>query len=242
MKKILFIILITSLFVLGCSKSTSPDVNQLYGTWIVDVRDGKDMPTNDFFVMEFRSDSYQYYGEMRDSKWNFYTTTKYRLDGDVIFLERENVKLRLKIIYLDNEEIVFESVEYSEDGVPQDDYSRYLGYKVDVNYKSSILGMWEGGCVNPAGNYTLQRWKYNEDGTYSYFSKNNAGEWVEKTDNEGKYYLYGDLLVTTWVNDDLSGIIGPMCEIWECDIENGKMEWSAYRQNRGMVEFEMNKK
>lgn len=227
----------------GCSKDDkfNFDINDLYGTWIFNKTNGEFVETDDIFVCQFLSNGYEYYGNKVDSEWTFDATTMYHTEGNYLLLEREGLYLKCLVTTLTDNVFIYDNCAYIVNGVDKHDTNTYQAYKSSVDYSASILGMWEGSCVTLGQDQSVKRWEYKSDGSYNYYTKKSNGDWENKADNQGKYYVYGELLVTTWVNDLLTGTQGPMCELWICSINGNNMHWSGLRSSGQTIEYEMTK-
>lgn len=95
--------------------------------------------------------------------------------------------------------------------------------RISKNYTKEIIGIWEGKCITPEENSDIHRWQYKDNGIYSYFFKDTNGNWTEKDDNDSKYILHGNFLITSWYNDDNTGTQGENCEIWDITINKDNM-------------------
>ena len=78
-------------------------------------------------------------------------------------------------------------------------------------------------------NGQTHRWEYKADGTFVYYRQNDQGEWIDDVNTMAEYFVDGTLLCMRWKNvgDDTE-----KRESWEiASIEDGKMNWTALRQN-----------
>ena len=99
-----------------------------------------------------------------------------------------------------------------------------------VNYKEKIIGLWEGVEMTGKGTYGDahgHRWRYDEDGNYHYYTRQEDGSYKEQ---EGfhEYMLDGSFFACRW-NNDQGGID---YEWWDLTIsDDGIMQWNALRQD-----------
>jgi hypothetical protein len=104
--------------------------------------------------------------------------------------------------------------------------------RVTHDYSEDIIGTWEGRLTSDQDAYSdnqLHRWEYKTDGTFVYYRQNNNGEWVADVNTLSEYFVDGPLLCSRWKN---VGDTTEKRESWEiASIKNGKMEWTALRQN-----------
>ncbi len=117
--------------------------------------------------------------------------------------------------------------------------------KVNRNYKEAILGLWEGKVTSSEGSEyddgETHRWEYKADGTYVYYSQDEAGEWVPSDNTLNEYFVDGTLLCSRWIDNEQE-----FREWWEiASIKNGVMQWKALRQKEDgstyTATFEMKK-
>lgn len=103
--------------------------------------------------------------------------------------------------------------------------------RVTKDYSRDIIGMWRGvsSTGDTYGN-SDHYWLYREDGTYSYFTKNEQGQWGTFDNILNEYVVDGDWLACHWVTTDGTD----NCECWNIDkIEGDHMYWSAIREQDG---------
>jgi hypothetical protein len=76
------------------------------------------------------------------------------------------------------------------------------------------------------------RWEYKADGTYVYYVKD-GNNWVPYATNTlNEYFVDGNLLCTRWIDNGVENR-----EWWEITIADGKMNWTALRQNEDGTTF-----
>lgn len=246
MKKYLLLFSLLNVLFFSCSKDDSDlTTSDLLGTWVIDCIDDRQLPTNSNIIYDFLSDGtvkecFCEESEEQGSQW-IEGLLKYNLSGDLLTINIEQDKriIHIKILDFNNDTMVWRMVN-DEDGKGETFYPQvYRVRKIKNNYKSAIIGMWEGHCVTPGEDQSPHRWQYKEDGSYVYFSKNDLGEWIAKEDNKGKFIVYGDLMTTTWNNLNSGGVETENCELWNITIEKKEMSWQAVRENNKVVKFEM---
>ena len=104
--------------------------------------------------------------------------------------------------------------------------------RVTHDYSDDIIGTWEGKLTSAQDAYSdgqMHRWEYKADGTFVYYRQNDQGEWIDDVNTMAEFFVDGTLLCMRWKNvgDDTENR-----ESWEiASIENGKMKWTALRQN-----------
>ena len=107
--------------------------------------------------------------------------------------------------------------------------------KVTTDYRDAIVGTWEGRCTSEGSVFDdgqEHRWQYNADGTYVYYVKD-GNNWVPYATNTlNEYFVDGNLLCTRWIDNGVENR-----EWWEITITDGKMNWTALRQNADGTTF-----
>lgn len=118
--------------------------------------------------------------------------------------------------------------------------------RIESNYASAAIGLWEGKVTSSEDEYTdgkLHRWELNTDNTYIYYRQDETGAWVDDVNESAKYFIDGTLLCMRWKN------VGEgqkeNREWWEIvSIEDGVMKWKALRQREDgstyIASFSMN--
>jgi len=114
---------------------------------------------------------------------------------------------------------------------------------VKVNdYSDDILGIWEGRCTSEGSIFDdgqEHRWEYKDDETFVYYVKDGEN-WVPSADEMNEYFVAGKLLCTRWIENGEENR-----EWWEISIDNGKMNWTALREDENgktfTASFEMTK-
>lgn len=116
--------------------------------------------------------------------------------------------------------------------------------KLTRDYNEAIIGIWEGQMTSEEDAYSdgkVHRWEYKADGTYVYYSQDEAGEWVPSDNTLNEYFVDGTLLCSRWIDNEQE-----FREWWEiASIKNGVMQWKALRQKEDgstfTATFEMKK-
>ena len=126
------------------------------------------------------------------------------------------------------------------DGKEVADTKNYTFKKVNIDYKDKIIGVWEGKDITPGTNHPeLHRWEYLANGRFNYYYQDENKEWVLKEDNNSKYFLYGDLMVTMWTNDYNTDTNGTFYENWWIQISGDTMNWDTFKKDGSHFKFEM---
>lgn len=109
--------------------------------------------------------------------------------------------------------------------------------KVPTDYKADIVGTWQGHCTSAGSIFDdgqEHRWQYKADGTYVYYVKD-GDNWVPSENTLNEYFVDGTLLCTRWIDLGQENR-----EWWEITIADGKMNWTALRQNEDGTTFTAN--
>lgn len=248
---ILALVALTTL--VGCSRTTIDiTTSELYGSWVVSGVDNNTLNTNDWFALTFGSDmsyahDYRVAFDTGNAIWNQTSNASYRVNNDYIIITAPDDDLYLKIMaeistYSTTDLMVYTVIEHTKNGIICGDVGvSYSAIREGYTFKDVILGTWEGRCVTQGRDETPLRLEFSVGGTYRYFTQNNLLEWVEKTDNQGEYYLYGSLIAATWSNNATTGVSGEQCELWQIDISNNTMAFVARRADIGSIRYDFTK-
>ncbi|MDD2594476.1 MAG: hypothetical protein PHD11_01505 [Bacteroidales bacterium] len=249
MKKYLVLLILLIPFLTSCKRDDNMYSTKLMGMWVLDKQNGSDALTDDTFMLEFKSKSIVLYAAGHSvnngTQWRESNGLTYSLNKDVIKMSGKDavgrhIDAELKIIAMDSDTFTFKFIKKIIDAQNITDDTAYeMDKQTDHSDKAKILAMWEGKCITD-GVGELHRWLYFEDGTYYYYYREN-GKWIQKIDNEGTYFVYGDLLCTNWMNDYESAGKGPQFECWHIDFENNnkRMFWEGRRQGNKVVKYMM---
>jgi len=237
----------------GCKKSETTNYNDLLiGTWVNQRVNDQPVLTDASFVVDFKSDKTEMYAigfqiDENNSQWMENNAYTYTLAGDMITLTGTDLSgktyyMEFKILALDETTLKYTVPEFSIDGVSYPDTHTYLCYKVTEDLSGQFTGVWYGHCTTPGTTDSLYHyWEYFADRTYNYYYQDESGNWIKKSDNEGRYFLYGNLLATNYSNDLISGGIGKAYECWDFGIDGNHMIWTGLRQNNVVASYEMEK-
>jgi len=249
------IFMLALIFILsGCKKNDEPDYSELLkGVWINTHTDETAVQTNDKFVLEFTGVAEKYSAgvifDTLNKKWIDSRSFDYSISGDRINISGTDVQnnaleLEFGIISISNSQLIYRVNLFKINGVDLPDNKIYKFKKVSKNLNENITGTWYGKATYAGSTDTdYHYWNYLPDGTYEYYYRENPSsqQWIKKTDNEGRYYLYDNLLATNWSNDIFSGNPGLDYECWEIDITGNVMKWNGYRADGLVAIYEMEK-
>ncbi|MFA6617440.1 MAG: hypothetical protein WCT23_00010 [Candidatus Neomarinimicrobiota bacterium] len=254
MKKIsmlLSLILIAILFS-ACTNDNDPDYAELLiGRWVNTMVNGREILTDDTFVMNLRSDNIQMYAiglqeDENNKSWQENSNYTYSVIGDTIcidgFAQGNTFHMKFEIQSIDNSTISYTVPIFAINGDMIPDEKTYTCEKVTIDFSTEFTGIWYGRCTSPGTNDSLfHYWEYFADSTYNYYYQNENSKWIKKTDNEGQYFLYGQLMVSNYSYDHLSAGTGRAFECWNFNIDGNRMTWTGLRENNVTINYEMQK-
>jgi len=261
MKKIMNFLLMAatvcgiSLAAASCSSNddnpATPDLNlseKIIGKWMQAEIDGQPALTNEKSVYTFVSPTKAIANASKcdytesGSKWIIDLEYDVVIDGNKMTLTAhpdEVITLikELTITSINDNELVckFKHTTMRNGQVINtsgDEHRRYA--KLTVNYKEAILGTWQGHCTSEGSVFDdgqEHRWQYNADGTFVYYVKD-GDSWVPSDNSLNEYFVDGTLLCTRWIDNGVENR-----EWWEINIADGKMNWTALRQNEDGTTF-----
>ncbi|MFI3331810.1 MAG: hypothetical protein SNI51_02275 [Rikenellaceae bacterium] len=250
MKKIL-IGAVVALSVAACSESKSSatlDGNLVVGTWIFTTENEEEVTTNGYFACRFDGSQQDYsaWCDLGDgnSCWIYKDDVDYTIVDDLICVYSSTDDIRVKTTISADENGDYNIINWTETvnidgGVDMYDNRSYSGYRSTVDYATNITeGIWEGRATEGRTTNPYLRIEYHSDNTYDFQSRNSEDEeWSDKADNDGHYYILGELLGNVWVNDLNSDIEGSMSEAWIVEIEGDTMIWNATREGGATEQF-----
>ena len=228
----------------------------IIGKWMSAEKNGEPFLTDDKGVYTFLSTTSAYMSASVKGKpglgdlWHDFTELDVNIQGNVILLthkldEHKTMAIEMTVTSIDDEKMhadVYAAL--TVDGTVVGTVKDHILYeKVKVNYRTPILGLWEGRRIT-GGTTEYHRWEYLEDGNYYFYLKKGEGQWVKMEDEFSEYFVDGRLLCTRWKNAGEG--TQENREWWEIrSIENDAMIWTALRQNelgeQYVESFTMNK-
>ena len=218
----------------GCeSDDPTCDPGNLAGTWVHTQKDGHDVPTDDRFVSIYRADGTETYA-IRGGANHWVETGGYAYTvGDrTITVTGHGTQLEYDVLELSSSKLVYRVSRLAMGGQDREDTSIYTLRKPAADYSSQFIGLWEGHEITDGVTGATHRWRYNADGSFQYYHAQAGGQWQNKSDNAGRYFLYGDYFVSNYRNDANSGTPGNACEAWNISIKGNTMRWKARRNGK----------
>ncbi len=240
-------LLLTASFLSGCNKDDkSPDIT---GTWVTVSVNGLTLQENDRFVNTFTADGRNIFASLKTDRqtgsgeWIVEPTpTGYHMTGDVLNEEGETYAgahfIFRSQVSVGGDVMMCRMLEHTQDGVAQSVYSQTVRKRVHPLYDQQIVGVWKGRDPSPGSRDAY--WHFKADGSYDYYYYDEtSGAFIRKADNNGKYFLYGDLLFCNFTNDLRDGTQGRRGEGWSISISGNVMAWYADRGESGKISFGM---
>ena len=221
---------------------------KILGKWIFVERNGEPTPSNKKRVYNFVSSTKAYIsasdgmGPVASLNWLDKTEADVTFFGNKVTLTVQNDEHttmvdEYTVTAINDFEIIANlkvtskvdgNVVFSNDGTMRFE-------KVTADYKADIVGTWQGHCTSAGSVFDdgqEHRWQYNADGTYVYYVKD-GNNWVPYATNTlNEYFVDGNLLCTRWIDNGVENR-----EWWEITIADGKMNWTALRQNEDGTTF-----
>ncbi len=209
------------------------DTSNIVGVWVNTHKDGQEVPTDNRFVSVYNANQTEMYAiRGSDNHWKETSGYTYTIGGDTIAIAGNGTQLQYDLQELSDSTLEYRVSRLVIGGQDLQDSSVYTMRKASVNYSTQLIGTWEGHETTDGIQGDTHRWKYNADGTYQYSHAQVNGQWPNKTDNAGRYFLYGDYFVSNYRNDAETGTAGNACEAWVISIDGDTMNWTALRNNK----------
>ena len=209
------------------------DASNIVGTWINTHKDGQEVPTDNRFVSMYRNDNTEMYAIRGNANhWAEADNYAYAIGGETIAVAGHNTQLEYELLELSPSKLVYRVSRLVVGGMNVEDSSVYTLRRASASVAPQMLGLWEGHETTDGAQGATHRWQYNADGSYQYFHVQVNGQWQNKADNAGRYFVYGDYFVSNYRNDALSGAAGNACEAWDVSIDGDAMRWKALRNGK----------
>ncbi len=221
---------------------------KIIGKWIVADMNGETAPTNEKTVTTFLSTTKAMVSVSRAEHtsaavmWNASSEYEASIEGNKVTLTSQfNAMVTLVNEYIvidinDTEMVCHFKHTTLLNGNAVGIFEQDLRFeKLTTDFSADIIGTWEGRCTSEGSIFDdgqEHRWQYNADGTYVYYVKD-GNNWVPYATNTlNEYFVDGNLLCTRWIDLGQENR-----EWWEITIADGKMNWTALRQNEDGTTF-----
>jgi hypothetical protein len=249
----LFTLALIALLFGGCAKDDDPNFAELLkGIWVNTLVNNQAVYTDETFIMEFKSDNTQLYAsgfqlDENNKSWQENSSYTYSVSGSQMIIDGTDVlgntiHLVFEILSLDQETLAYSIQTFTMNGEAVDDNETYTCKRVTDDFSTEFTGVWYGRCTTAGAADSLYHyWEYFTNGTYNYYYQDENNNWIKKSDNEGRYFLYGNLMASNYSNDLLSGGTGLAFECWNFTLNENKMLWTGLRENNVTITYEMEK-
>ena len=248
MRKLFLAIAVAMMGILfaGCNKDVEPDrgvAQKIIGKWITADSNGKALPTNKKVVYDFIStteaySSLSFMDETRKAApWKNREKSAVEIFGnDVTLTQNFDGKSVVIELHIENISDAFLIAKRTvtirrEGGLVKSEEDIVRCVKLDEDFSTKILGIWEGRMTSEKSAYDdgqEHRWEFKDDGTFVYFVRNEAGIWEPGDDTLNEYFVAGNLLCTRWIENGVENR-----EWWEIATMNDKaMIWIALREEK----------
>ena len=251
-KAYLVIALMMSISLVGCEKENTqvePDrdvANKIIGKWIIAESDSKVLPTNEKVVLDFVSATEAYESLSFTETTNGGTPWSVRDDVDVDIVGNDiilthnpepgtTVVVNIHVNAITGTTLIGKrNITLRKDGgLVRSEESMIRCKKLDMDYSTKILGLWEGKMTSEQSAFDdgqEHRWEFKDDGSFVFYIKNDKGIWEAKDDEYAEYFVAGNLLCTRWKNTGEGSVENR--EWWEIATAGDKsMVWTALREN-----------
>lgn len=251
MKKRLLAGIVLPLLFFSCKKEAETNyAAQIVGKWVNTQVNNEAVLTDASFAFEFRSDNVQHYAtgyilDENNKTWLENSDYTYSVNGNMIIIDGTNkfgnrFHMEFEILLVDPQTLSYSVSKFMIDNVEYPDPKTYTSKKVTADLSPQFVGTWYGKSTTPGSpDVGYHYWEYFTNGHYNYYYQDDLGNWLNKPDNEGVYFLYGDLMASNYTNDLISGEKGKAYECWNFSIEGDTMFWTGLRENGLIASFRM---
>jgi hypothetical protein len=249
----LFILTLITILFSGCAKDDDPNYAELLkGTWANTMVNEQAVLTDATFIMEFKSDNTELYAsgfqfDENNKSWQENSSYTYSISESLISIDGTDVlgdsyHMVFKILSLNHEILTYSVQTFTLNGDEIADTNTYACERVTNDFSTEFTGVWYGRCTTEGTADSLYHyWEYFANGTYNYYYQDENSNWINKEDNEGHYFLYGQLMASNYSHDLLSGGTGLAFECWNYTLDGNNMVWTGLRENNVTITYEMEK-
>jgi WD40 repeat protein len=253
MKRIYFTLLLLPLFIASCINEDEIDYKSLLkGKWVNILVDYQPVQTDAAFYCDYNTDNTQVYAigykiDANNKTWIENDKYTYSVKKNLITIDGPDYNgdvfhMVFEILLIDENYMTYKVNEFSINNKEYPDAKIYTCKRITEDFTNKIKGFWYGKCTSAGSPDTAYHyWEYLSEGKYNYYFKDANGKWTGKSDNDGKYFLYGNLFVSTYSNDLITGGKGKTFECWNIEINDNKMQWTGLRDNSVIVKYGMEK-
>lgn len=201
----------------------------IIGKWMSVKDNGTEILTNEREIQTYFTDGNCTVSISTSDIWLSKIEWKYSVEnGKILRNTTNNSDIQaLAVESIDNDKVVFsyiKSVLYPQ--LASETPKEYA--KINIDYSSAILGLWEGVKFEGEETYgdANHRWEYRIDGTYTYYEKV-GDDWQPSTDIMNAYFVDGKYLATMWKETENV----TLREWWDIEVCNEiEMVWTSLRQ------------
>jgi len=252
MKSLFYCGLMMVALLLGCKKEDTDYSELIVGKWLYSQCNGQSILTDQSTCCEYRADGSEVYAtgvqlDENNKTWIENSQFTYQTKGNILTINGTDTDgkqnyIEIEVQSIDNDQTTQKGKKYLIDNVDYPDTSIYTYRRITTDFSAQFVGIWYGKCTTPGTADTeYHYWEYFSDGTYNYYYQDSQNRWIKKSDNEGRYFLYGNLFVSNFSNDLITGAKGKCFECWIFEINGNMMNWSALRKNNKTESYQMTK-
>ena len=179
--------------------------------------------------------------------WMENNTYTYSIKNDMLIVDGKDVlhntfHMEFKISTLDQSTLTYSVTAFLINTNSYPNTNVYTCKRIASNYSDTFAGVWYGKCTSEGtSDTTYHYWEYFKDSTFNYYYQDNNNNWKRKSDNEGRYFLYGNLFVSNYSHDLISGSSGQTFECWNFSLVSKTMIWTGLRENGKTITYKMEK-
>ena len=250
MKKALILLAIVALAFTSCKKDNLNVSEKIIGKWILAEKNGSPTPTNNKYVITFTSPTKGYLSASLGAYTEFSAFWGDRQEVDVAIngnMVKNTIVINEHLTVVDDMNVTNITdtdtwgdlkISWFVDGTLIKAVKESIRtVKVTDDYGQAILGTWE--CQEITGGETYNdanaRLEFLANGTYNFYSKNEANVWTLVPRELNEYFVDGNLLCTRWkaAGEEMD------YEWWEIsNVSGNDMQWTALRQNADNTTFQ----